>query len=165
MISPYCFITLDLQWRCFMCKHWSSCTTHILSRRHFAKVRLSEKQKKKKKSCYKVHTHQRCVLSVLHGWNEWSSPPPAEPHLSGLSLFFLALSWTTWAIRKWHKGGALPPVHPRHCCTLHVVQPLHIALIRTAYSYFLMKYFNFKYFAVKVDNFVFILCISGMNRK
>lgn len=90
MISPYCFITLDLQWRCFMCKHWSSCTTHILSRRHFAKVRLSEKQKKKKKICYKVHTHQRCVLSLLHGWNEWSSPPPAEPHLSGLSLFFFS---------------------------------------------------------------------------
>ena len=136
-ISPYCFITLNLHCGTFVLEH-----------------------AEQKDSCYTVHTHQRCVLSLLHGWGECSCPPPAEELRAFPSL---PTGEPPGPMRKRHRGGALPPATPLSSITLHVGQPQAAHRSHQHHRILLLLLphaTHFRHLTCKMDNLELILARS-----
>lgn len=90
IISPYCFIRPAMYCRCELVS-----TIHIST---YQKASFQWATFRHLYSDKHVTTHQRYVLSLLHGWDECSSPPlcwTTPARAEGFS--FTAHRWSTWA--------------------------------------------------------------------
>lgn len=137
IISPYCFIKPAIYCRCELVS-----TIHILT---YQKASFQWATFRHLYSDKHVNTHQRYVLSLLHGWNECSSPPlcwTTPARAEGFSFTGEAPGLHQEVVRRRWGSSSGQSQTPLCTFTLHVGQPLNIALIRTEHCCCLMKHIS-----------------------